>query len=153
MKDISCKIIEDLLPLYHDNVCSDDSHRLVEEHLNSCAKCQELLNTMKSEVDLPLAMNDAATIKGIAKKWKADKLTAFLRGGCFVSFLASAACFIMFSINGSYIAPDGTLIESFVYIPIGFLFAFMAAGFGLVLAIRSLIRRFTFNRKKKTAYK
>jgi len=33
---ITCEIIKDLLPLYHDNVCSEDSRKLIEEHLLTC---------------------------------------------------------------------------------------------------------------------
>lgn len=153
MKEISCNIIEDLLPLYYDNVCSEESRRLVEDHLSGCVKCRETLTTMESEVEVPLVMDEAETIKGIAEKWKADKLTSFLRGGCVVSFLASAVCFLIFTIKGSYVAPDGTLVEAFGYIPIGFLFAFIGVCIGVVLAIRALIRRFAVKQKKKTAHK
>ena len=34
---VNCEIIEDLLPLYHDGVCSDTSRKLVDNHLESCA--------------------------------------------------------------------------------------------------------------------
>ena len=33
MSKVSCEIVKDMLPLYYDNVCSDDSKRMVEEHL------------------------------------------------------------------------------------------------------------------------
>lgn len=34
-----CEMIKDLLPLYTDNVCSDQSKKIVEEHLHECADC------------------------------------------------------------------------------------------------------------------
>ena len=43
MKNITCDIIEDLLPLYHDNVCSNDSKIIVEEHLKNCPQCKSCL--------------------------------------------------------------------------------------------------------------
>lgn len=149
MKDLSCNIIEDLLPLYHDNVCSEDSRRVVEDHLSSCAKCRDTLNKIESEMKLPSTIDDVSPIRSIAKKWKADKLTSFFGGAFFISFLASATSFIIYTIKGSYVAPDGTLIESFGYIPIGFLFAFFAAVFGVVLAIRRIKKHFGENHKKK----
>ena len=151
MKEISCNIIEDLLPLYYDNVCSEESRRLVEDHLSGCVQCREMLTTIKSEVEVPLVMDEAETIKRIAKKWKADKVTSFLQGGCVVSFLASVVCFFIFTIKGSYVAPDGTLIEAFGYIPIGFLFAFIGICFGVILAVRALIRCFAIKHKKRTS--
>ena len=33
---ITCNIIEDLLPLYVDDMVSEDSRKLVEEHLKEC---------------------------------------------------------------------------------------------------------------------
>lgn len=36
---LPCDVIKDLLPLYHDGVCSKDSRALVEEHLSRCAEC------------------------------------------------------------------------------------------------------------------
>ena len=32
----SCDVIKDLLPLFHDDVCSDDTKKVVNEHLNEC---------------------------------------------------------------------------------------------------------------------
>jgi len=55
---ITCEIIADLLPLYYDGVCSENSRKCVEEHLAECATCKEMLekmsivkydNTLKSE--------------------------------------------------------------------------------------------------------
>ena len=39
MKKISCNIIRDILPLYLDDVVSDDTKELVEEHLETCDAC------------------------------------------------------------------------------------------------------------------
>lgn len=36
----SCNVIRDLLPLYHDDVCSDDTKVIIEEHLSECKECQ-----------------------------------------------------------------------------------------------------------------
>ena len=37
---ITCQVVEDLLPLYHDGVCSGDSRKIVEEHLEECQSCR-----------------------------------------------------------------------------------------------------------------
>ena len=37
MMKTPCNVIRDLLPLYHDGVCSPESRQLVEEHLEKCA--------------------------------------------------------------------------------------------------------------------
>jgi len=45
--NISCEIITDLLPLYHDAVCNESSKKLVEEHTAECEKCRTMLKEMK----------------------------------------------------------------------------------------------------------
>jgi len=35
-----CETVRDLIPLYHDNVCSDSSRKIVEEHLEECGLCK-----------------------------------------------------------------------------------------------------------------
>lgn len=47
---ISCKIIEDLLPLYADKVCSEESGALVEKHIAECGKCRAKLEAMTEEI-------------------------------------------------------------------------------------------------------
>ena len=44
-----CNIIKDLLPLYIDDVLSDDSRELVEKHLKECTKCADELKKMKEK--------------------------------------------------------------------------------------------------------
>lgn len=36
-----CNIVKDLLPLYFDDVCSDDSKKFVELHLSNCNECND----------------------------------------------------------------------------------------------------------------
>ena len=47
---ITCNVIKDLLPLYIDNVCSDDTKILVEEHLKECEACQLLYKRMEKDI-------------------------------------------------------------------------------------------------------
>lgn len=53
MSKVSCDIIKDLLPLYYDKVCSNDSRKLVEEHLAECSSCKSELNKIEESIDLP----------------------------------------------------------------------------------------------------
>ena len=49
---LPCSVVQDLLPLYHDNVCSENSSALIEEHLKDCPACQEEFHKLDG---LPLA--------------------------------------------------------------------------------------------------
>lgn len=47
--DETCNIVQDLLPLYYDDVCSSSSKRLVEKHLKTCERCQNTYNKLKND--------------------------------------------------------------------------------------------------------
>lgn len=70
---ISCEIIKDLLPLYHDDVCSNQSRTTVEEHLQECDTCKNYLESMNGdfvETNAEKAAEQAKSniLKGIKKK-------------------------------------------------------------------------------------
>ena len=48
-----CALIQDLLPLYRDGVCSDESRKAVEAHLKGCPACQAALAAMGAETPPP----------------------------------------------------------------------------------------------------
>ncbi|MDE7212333.1 MAG: zf-HC2 domain-containing protein [Lachnospiraceae bacterium] len=45
--EITCDIIRDLLPSYVDGICSDDSRKIVEQHLSACADCAALTAALR----------------------------------------------------------------------------------------------------------
>lgn len=66
---LSCQIIRDLLPLYDEGLCSDESSRAVKEHLAGCSDCCRLSKQVAA-LDLPASKcsrEDAAVAKGLKK--------------------------------------------------------------------------------------
>lgn len=55
--NLSCKVIEDLLPLYVDGVCSKESAEAVEAHLSQCAACRGALTALQNANDVAKAEN------------------------------------------------------------------------------------------------
>lgn len=49
--DVTCNIIEDLLPLYADGICSEDAKTIVEHHAAVCSECREKLEAMTSALE------------------------------------------------------------------------------------------------------
>ena len=41
-----CDMISDLLPLYKDDICSQASRKIVDEHIAECPKCKKMLNDL-----------------------------------------------------------------------------------------------------------
>lgn len=50
---VSCNVIEDLLPSYMDGLLSDDSRKMVEEHLEECPSCRKKLEEMRTPLEIP----------------------------------------------------------------------------------------------------
>jgi len=138
---ITCEIIKDLLPLYHDNVCSEDSRKLIEEHLSVCEKCRDELKQIDIEIKAVKNTEDVKMMNNIAKKWKQDKLTSFFAGTFLFSIIASVGCLVAFNVIGSYVTPEGFLVEPFALIPLTYLFGLAAFLSGLVLGVLSIKRR------------
>lgn len=67
MNKNECKIIEDLLPSYIDNVLSDESHQFVKNHLNFCANCTEKLLGMKEDLNTTSNMDQDKEINYLKK--------------------------------------------------------------------------------------
>ena len=74
---MNCNIVKDLIPLYIDGCCSEESEKVVEEHIRDCGDCNKLLDDMKSPSDI-------VTVSEIPKKfsklndWKASVLQSVL---------------------------------------------------------------------------
>ena len=67
---LPCELIRDLLPLYHDGVCSGVSKTLVHEHLKACEACGKMLNNLDAEIQVPKLEADAAKpLKSIKRRW------------------------------------------------------------------------------------
>ncbi len=80
---IHCGIVEDLLPLYIDECCSEESKEIVEAHLKECADCKSVFDSMSCE---NTSEQQGIKIPHKLKKvndWKASVLQSVL---LFVSF-------------------------------------------------------------------
>ena len=80
---ISCEIIKDLLPLYHDGVCSNDSRTMVDEHLAYCDSCKAELQAMDEDLPINNAeqnLNEAEAVKKLSRRWKKGMKKSVLKG-------------------------------------------------------------------------
>lgn len=142
---VNCEIIEDLLPLYCDEVCSAASAELVEEHLETCANCQKKYQILT--MDIPLKVvggNEMEALKNIQEEIKKGEKRKFVSGFLVSTILFSTItiiCFAAFNIIGSEVLADGTLKEPFFLIPIGFLFALFAILSLIGLGIQKFLSR------------
>src|SRR5699024_4395510 len=54
---ISCNVIKDMLPLYVENLGSNETRKIVDEHINNCDDCKKELEEMKASRISPMDTN------------------------------------------------------------------------------------------------
>ena len=79
---MNCNVIMDLLPLYVDECCSEDSGILVQEHLESCGSCQQAYAAMSHKSEMKEMKTPAMKLRRVSD-WKASVLQSVL---LFLSF-------------------------------------------------------------------
>ena len=77
---MNCKVIQDLLPLYIDDVVSEESVALVEDHLKECNDCTAMYRAMKNvQPTNPVEVEKAvAPFKKINRKRRLQVVSAIL---------------------------------------------------------------------------
>ena len=94
---LPCKIVEDMLPIYYDGVCSDESAMLIEEHLKNCTQCSRLLTDLHTEIEISeKPVDDLKPLVRIQKKWKKSK-RVYLRTGICVTLAVLVLVMTVFS--------------------------------------------------------
>ncbi len=46
---MKCNVARDLFPLYFDGLCSEETRKQLEEHLDHCEECRKLRQNLESE--------------------------------------------------------------------------------------------------------
>jgi hypothetical protein len=101
MNKISCEIIRDLLPLYIDEVCSNDSKCVIEEHIGSCNYCKEEYEQIKREIHLSddtikENIREGEYVMSFPKFMKKNNKGAYLKGFSLGLLIAIAITIISF---------------------------------------------------------
>lgn len=88
-KGLPCYIVFDLLPLYHDDILSEQTKEDIETHLNECKDCKKKMDAMKMQIDVQttnaeLKMNPLKKVKFYQKMLTAlGSIIAFFLGACY----------------------------------------------------------------------
>ena len=67
MKEKECKIIQDLLPNYIENLTSVETNEFIENHFEECKDCKRILENMQSNKDYEENKNKKHEIKYMKK--------------------------------------------------------------------------------------
>lgn len=82
MTKITCDIVQDVLLLYYDEVCSHDRKKIVEEHIQSCKDCQKEMENGSAIVpmqqsDTRINAQDKKMMMSLANSWEGFRKKAF----------------------------------------------------------------------------
>lgn len=87
---ITCDIISDLIPSYIDDVCTDDSRRLIEEHIRTCEKCRQKIGYMADPINCPEISEDAEVKEPFLKIKKRNRIHVIAAVAITICILGSA---------------------------------------------------------------
>ena len=96
---MNCNVIQDLMILYADNYCSEESKTFVEEHLRSCPACQKVFAEMNADLS---PAPPAPTPRAFSRLdlWRASLLQSIL---LYASFALQ-----IFGVYRESITPEGS---------------------------------------------
>ncbi len=89
--ELTCAVVRDLLPLYHDKAVSIETSDAVEAHINKCTECAQELKKLDEE--LPLNDDIPDTVKSFKNMVKKKRKKSFVFS--FLWFLAGALVIII----------------------------------------------------------
>lgn len=96
---VSCEIIKDLLPLYHDGVCSDDSRVMIEKHLLECQSCKAEFEAMNEAFFInnrDQNLHEAEAVKKLSRRWKKGMLKSLLKGVLITIIVIAAITLVLY---------------------------------------------------------
>lgn len=82
----SCSVIQDLLPLYAEDLTGEDSRALVEEHLDECESCKQSLEELKEAK--PQHFHEAIPMQQVKKLLQKQLWLSVLLTACVVAAIA-----------------------------------------------------------------
>ena len=86
--DKTCSIVQDLLPLYEEDMLREETKEFVDGHLAQCAACRAELDALKA--DVKPAPVSAQPLRDLKRQLRRKKLTAVLLAVTLVLTLATA---------------------------------------------------------------
>lgn len=108
---ITCDIIQDLLPLYEDDVLSEDSRQLVQEHLAGCEKCRQNLGAGSASSVPANEISASKPLKKIKKKmFRKNAVIALITAICVLVIYSAFVYYVFY--DESPIAYDPSKITA-----------------------------------------
>lgn len=90
MTKLDCSVICDLIPLCRDGIASEESEKLVKEHIADCENCKhEFYEDFAAETDGKIEPDDKKIVGALKKRWTVALAALLIVGALIGSFAAS----------------------------------------------------------------
>lgn len=109
---MKCEVIRDLIPLYDEKLCSDESSALVEEHIKNCAACKSLLEELPRTEPPKADMNSIKPFVNIKRKLRARIAALIVMGAVLLAVLIPVG---YLTVNQIFHIRGGTDFEDLIY--------------------------------------
>lgn len=105
-----CEMIRDLIPLYYDGACSEESRKAVEEHIRNCPSCRAFFQSL-SEADTDVFVPEeeirkADSFRSLKKKLRIRQAVAAVCTVILIAILFLAGSAVLKSRTGIISADD-----------------------------------------------
>lgn len=105
---MTCNIVRDLVPSFVDEICSEDSRELINEHIQTCKSCRDYLESLRKPLLSINLTNENDKIKA-QKPFK--KLNMIYRIKIFIVALTA----IVMTLIGAMIAVEVETVSNFIF--------------------------------------
>lgn len=95
-----CNLIQDLLPLYLDGVCSEESKTVVEQHLSKCPHCRKYYTAMREDDEIIIIPHNTEREFQKAASFQSIKKTLFRKQILIVTASIIMLAVIVFAVIG-----------------------------------------------------
>ena len=62
-----CKVVQDLLPNYIENLTNEETNKFIEEHLKNCEQCKKIYDNMKKDLNVDNKTKEKKKVKFLKK--------------------------------------------------------------------------------------
>lgn len=117
-KSISCDLVKDLLPIYVDGLCSEESRNIINNHLDMCQECKDYHEKMKgTEIVETLQAVNGTVLEHHRKKERKKLLciVGIVIGACLTVFVFYTVLFYIIGGLDSCISEEYMTIKESEY--------------------------------------
>lgn len=142
-----CDIVRDLLPLYSENMASENSVKFIDEHLERCEDCRAELEKLEKNLPEQHSENDFSALKKALKKLR----------GRFEILMVVITVFTVF-IGVNFTVHDSMLFYNIIIMPIIGIFGYVIMrwralyNIPLILILATLVQIFVFYLSNQNYY-